>query len=382
MNYKIVKEFPDDIIFEDVYPCISLYQHTHRYSPMNKQDPILFKNLLREIESSLKEKLKKIDLNSIMEPFYNIAGDKEFWTNTLDGLAVFANPDNCVVYRLYLPVQELAVVADSFHIKPLIRIFQSVDKYHLLGLSHDDFTLYEGNRFKIDKIKLDPGTNRTIEEVLGKQHTESYLTFGSYGDADGHAMYHGHGGRKDEVEKDIERFFRYVDRFVLDNYSKPTKLPLILVSLKEYHNIFKKISRNPYLMEKAVKGSYDAFETEKLKEKVWEIIEPIYSKKIQDLVNSYEDAKANSLGSDNLDKITMAVLENRVGTILIEADRIVPGKIDRNTGMVEIGDIKNPDYDDILDDLAEMVLKKKGEVMVLPEEKMPGITGVAAIYRY
>jgi len=225
---------------EDVYPCISLYQHTHRYSPGNKQDPILFKNLIREIESSLRVKSKRIDLNSIMEPFYQIEKDKEFWINTLDGLAIFANFDKCIVYRLNLPVQELVVVADSFHIKPLVRIFQSVDKYHLLGLSHDDFTLYEGNRFKIDKIKLDPGTNRTIEEVLGKQHTEPYLTYGSYGDADGHAMYHGHGGRKDEVEKDIERFFRYVDRFVLDNYSKPTKLPLILVSLKEYHNIFKK----------------------------------------------------------------------------------------------------------------------------------------------
>jgi hypothetical protein len=382
MKYKIVKEFPNDIIFEKGCPCTSLYQPTHRYSPENKQDPILFKNLIREIENSLKEKFQRNDLNSIMEPFYQIEGDKEFWINTLDGLAIFANPDKCIVYRLYMPVRELAVVADSFHIKPLIRIFQSVDKYHLLGLSHDGFTLYEGNRFKIEKIKPDPGTHRTIEEVLGKHHTDSYLTYGSYGDADGRAMYHGHGGRKDEIEKDIERFFRYVDRFVLDNYSKPTKLPLILVSLKEYHNIFKKISHNPYLMEEAIKGSYDAFEAEQLKEKVWQIIEPIYLEKIQDLVNSFENAKANSLGSDNLDQITMAVIENRVGTIMIEDERIIPGKIDKNTGKIELGNIKDPDFDDVLDDLAEMVLKKRGEAAVLPKEEMPSSTGVAAIYRY
>jgi hypothetical protein len=81
-------------------------------------------------------------------------------------------------------------------------------------------------------------------------------------------MYHGHGGKRDEIEKDIEKFFIYVGRFVLENYSKPSKLPLILVSLKENHNIFKKISHNPYLIEEGIKGSYDSFEIEQLTERV------------------------------------------------------------------------------------------------------------------
>ena len=66
MMYEIVKEFPNDIIFEEDEPCISLYQPTHRYSPENKQDPIVFKNLIREIENLLKQKYQKNDLNSIM----------------------------------------------------------------------------------------------------------------------------------------------------------------------------------------------------------------------------------------------------------------------------------------------------------------------------
>lgn len=382
MMYEIVKEFPNGIIFEEGTPCISLYQSTHRFSPENKQDPIVFKNLIREIENSLKQKYQKNDLNSIMKPFYQIEEEKGFWDNTLDGLAIFANPNKCIVYKLYRPVQELVVVADSFHIKPLIRIFQSVDKYHLLGLSHNGFTLYEGNRYGFEKIEMDPETDRSIEEVLGKQHTDSYLTHGSYGGAGETAMYHGHGGKGDEIEKDIEKFFIYVDRFILENYSKPSKLPLILVSLKENHNIFKKISHNPYLMEEGIKGSYDSFGMEQLKEKAWEIMEPIYLEKTQNLVNTFENAKANSLGSDDLAQITRAAFENRVGTILIEADRIIPGKIDYNNGKIELGNIKDPDFDDVLDDLAELVLKKKGEVVMIPKERMPSDTGVAAIYRY
>ncbi len=50
--------------------------------------------------------------------------------------------------------------------------------------------------------------------------------------------------------------------------------------------------------------------------------------------------------------------------------------------MIEEGNLENPLVGDVLDDLAEMVFKSKGEVVVLPKERMPSATGAAAIYRY
>ena len=41
---------------------------------------------------------------------------------------------------------ELAVVAESFHVKPLIRILESADRYHVLGLNRQQIKLLEGNR--------------------------------------------------------------------------------------------------------------------------------------------------------------------------------------------------------------------------------------------
>jgi hypothetical protein len=38
--------------------------------------------------------------------------------------------------------------------------------------------------------------------------------------------------------------------------------------------------------------------------------------------------------------------------------------------------------DDLLDDMGELVIKMGGQVMVLPAEKMPSETGLAAIFRY
>jgi hypothetical protein len=71
-----------------------------------------------------------------------------------------------------------------------------------------------------------------------------------------------------------------------------------------------------------------------------------------------------------------------VATLLVESDRIVPGKVDLVSGELKLGDLEQPDYDDVLDDLAEMVLSSKGKVVVLPRERMPVTTGAAAVYRY
>ncbi|HKM40160.1 MAG TPA: hypothetical protein VJ036_07870 [bacterium] len=64
-------------------------------------------------------------------------------------------------------------------------------------------------------------------------------------------------------------------------------------------------------------------------------------------------------------------------------NRIVPGKVDLVSGKLELGDLEQRDYDDVLlDDLAEMVLSSKGKVVLLPQERIPVTTGAAAVYRY
>lgn len=370
------------MFFEKDAPYISLYQPTHRYSPENKQDPILFKNLIKQIENSLQREFSSKEILSFMKPFCEIRDDRNFWNNTLDGLAVLANRNKCIVYRLPRPVPELAVVADSLHIKPLIKVYQSTDMYQVLGLSRNRFYLYEGNRYGIGEIEIDPSIPRTIVEVLGEQYSDSFLTHGSYGDSGGPAMYHGHGGRKDEIVKDTEKYFRYVDSFVLETYSKVSKLPLILVSLDEYHTVFRNISSNPYLLENGIKASIDSLDMEKIREKAWEIMQPFYLARTAEIVQTFENARANLSGSDDIEEITRAAFENRVALVMIEDERIIPGKIDDNKGDVQLGDIEDPYCGDLLNDLAELVLKKGGEVLVLPGERMPGKTGVAAIYRY
>jgi hypothetical protein len=52
------------------------------------------------------------------------------------------------------------------------------------------------------------------------------------------------------------------------------------------------------------------------------------------------------------------------------------------TGNTQKKDLTNPKVDDLLDDMGELVIKMGGSVIVLPTDKMPSETGLAAIYRY
>jgi hypothetical protein len=382
MTYELAKHFPHEIIFQTEGPMITLYQPTHRRFPENKQDPIVFKNLLRDIDNSLSSKYDKEVVSTIMAPFYELEEDADFWNNTQDGIAVLGNQSQCVIYHLQETVNEYATVANSFHIKPLIKAFQSLENYQLLGLSRNSFSIYQGNRNRITEIEKPANTPTSLEDVLGEQKTESYLSHGSYGGASGKTMYHGHGDTKQETDIDTEKYFRYVDKFVSENYSSHSKLPLILVALGEYHSDFKNKSINPYLHEEGVTKSYESMDLDEIKEEVLEIIKPIHEAKIQELIDTFKQAESGSLGSSKVAKIASAAFDGRIDTVLIEENKIVGGKIDMETGEVKFGSVDSLDLDDILDDIAELVLMRKGEVFILPKDKMPSDTGVCAIFRY
>ena len=366
-------------------PCLSLYQPTHRYGPDNQQDPIRFGNLVRELEESLLQQYSKDETQQILKPFQALAKNHDFWNHSLDGLAVLAARDMFRVYKLQRPVDVFAVVADSFHIKPLLRILQSADRYQILGLSRKQIKLFEGNPDALDEIELAQGVPRTMIDALGEELTVPIQTVASYGGVGvGHSpIHHGHGGGEPEVDIDAERFFRAVDRAVMTQHSQPSGLPLILAALPENYHMFHSVSHNPFLMHESIESYPDSLSSiAELRQRTWQLMEPHYLARLDTLVEEFGNAKADDLGDDDLAHVAKAVVNGRVSKLLIEACREVPGRINIETGNIELSKLNNPKVNDILDDLGKLTITMHGQVVVVPSERMPTKTGIAAIYRY
>jgi hypothetical protein len=377
-------EWLTDLAADHPPPCLSLYQPTHRHAPGNQQDPIRFRNLLKELEASLGQMYPNAEIRLLLKPLEDLASDAGFWNHTLDGLAVFAARDFLRAYRMQRTVPELAIVADSFHTKPLRRFLQTAGRYQVLGISLKTVQLFEGNRDALDEVPLAAGVPKTLAEALGDERTEPHLTVASYGGTGQGTspMRHGDGGRADQAEADAEKFFRAVDRAVLEHHSKPSGLPLILASLPEHHHLFHQVSRNPFLLAESIPVNPAVIPVAELQERAWKVVEPEYEKRMVAQVGEFAHAEAKGLGSADLAEVATATASGRVGTLLIEADRQIAGRLDTVSGKIETADLANPQADDLLDDLGELVSKMGGKVHVLPADRMPGTAGLAAIYRY
>lgn len=365
-------------------PCLSLYQPTHRQHPDNQQDLIRFGNLITDLENSLKQKYPNRAIKPLLDPFRKLAADREFWNHAQDGLAVLASANTFKVFRLQRPVAELALVADSFHTKPLMRISQSADRYQILGINRRSITLYEGNRDILDQVDLPPGVPATLEGALGDALVTNERSEGTAydGSVAGATVRRPQDVHQQAIERDTERFFRTVDRAVLENYSRPNGVPLILAALPEHHNMFRRISQNPYLAAEALPLHPDTLPIGELQKRAWELMLPRYLERLGGLVNAYNDAGTKGLGTSRLDEAARAALDGRIATLLVEADRILPGRIDPDSAKIEHGDADNPEFDDVFDDLGEAVIRAGGEVIIVPKERMPTDTGIAATYRF
>lgn len=378
------KEFLKELVSVQETPCLSLYQPTHRMHPDNQQDPIRFGNLVKELRTSLLQKFPADTTAELLEPFEKLASDNDFWNHTLDGLVVLRSPGIFRIYGLQRGVPELAVVAETFHTKPLLRYVQTTDRYQVLGLTLHEVFFYEGNRDVLDKVPLPDEVPENIEKALGSDLTDPHITVATYGGKTAHGinMVHGHGGKKDEMDVDAERFFRTIDRAVHEHCSKLSGLPLILAALPEHHTAFQELSHNPFLQDEGIKINPESQSDEELRKLAWQVWEPRWKEKMEDLSAEFKQARANGLGSDDIKEVAKAAATGRIGKLLIEEHKIIPGKILDDVGNIMRENIENPEVDDLLDDLGARVIQQGGEVFILPAENMPEQTGLAAIFRY
>jgi len=135
-------------------------------------------------------------------------------------------------------------------------------------------------------------------------------------------------------------------------------------------------------MAEGIMTNPEVLTLDQLRAEAWRKMEPLYLARLAKLVDDYQVAKSRKLGSDDLSQVAAAATAGRIGTLLVEANRQIPGRIQPGTGEVQLGDLADPDTDDALDDLAEMTLRMKGQVVIIPAKRMPTTTGLAASYRF
>ncbi len=355
--------------------CVSLYQTTYMVHPEAEQNPIQYKVLLKQLETELAAHFKGRDYKPVLEAFAPFVADEKFWRYRTPGLAMFWHAGHLHVFDVPRPVPNAVVVADSFHLKPIFRVLQTTDRYNILTLERNTAHVFEANRDAIIPIALDDMPDHSKPHDLGARTRVAEQHFSGFG----RAVVSIH----DTDEKaDDAAYFHQVDQFVDKNVSKRTHLPLVLVALSEHQGTFRKHSKNHLLLPEGVSHSPSHMDPKDLREKTFHVLEKYQHEFVRKQLDNVEAAKAHQKGSTDLADIAVAASTGRVGTLLVDADKKIPGRIDPSNGIIDKEKLANPEIDDVLDDLMEMVFRSEGQVLVLPHALMPVDSGVAAVYRF
>jgi hypothetical protein len=95
--------------------CVSILMPTHRAGAETRQDPIRFKNLLRQAQEKLTSAgLDKRAIQELLAPLEERIGDSTFWQHQSDGLAVFRTSDSTDWIQTLWTLPELCVVGEQF----------------------------------------------------------------------------------------------------------------------------------------------------------------------------------------------------------------------------------------------------------------------------
>jgi len=363
-------------------PCVSLFLPTHSRPPDAEQDPVRFKNLLGTATGLLHTEYASKDTNALLEPLQALL-DGDFWRQQTDGLAVFRSLDLMLHYRIPLSLPELAVVADTFHLKPLIKFLQANRRFFVLALSQNSVALYEGTPYALGRVDL-PTLPASLIEELGVEQRESFLNLHASRAGRAAPMFHGHGVPPTENEKaELARFFQAIDNVLWEGLLREERAPLMLAGVGYYHPIYRTISRYQFLAAQSVEGNFERATPEEIHAKAWPLASELFREQENTLLNEYARLVGSGQAMNDLHAIAQATVQGRVRHLLVAESAQLWGRLDRADGsVVQHSAQQDTRDDDIFDDLAECVLTRSGEVLLLPADRMPSASPLAAILRW
>jgi hypothetical protein len=360
-------------------PAASVYMPTHR-SGDTEQGPIRLKNLLREAEDQLVEfGLRSSDARKFLQAAQQLLADSLFWQHQGDGLAIFLSTEIFRYYSVPCGFQELVVVAERFHIKPLLPLFSKDGVFYVLAVSQNQVRLLQCTRYHAQEI-TPGGVPLNLAEALKYDEPEKQHQFHTTGPGVP-AISHGQGVSKDYDKVNILHYFRQVDQG-LHEVLKGACAPLIVAAVDYLHPLYRDVNTYHYLLEEGIKGNPDGLNKETLQEQAWAIVQPYFKREQAKALEQYREAITKGLAINDVKQAVLAAYDGRVSTLFVAEGVQQWGQFDPEHRKVRLYKVRRTGTEDLLDFTAVNTLTKGGIVYTEESEQVPGETPIAALLRF
>jgi hypothetical protein len=360
-------------------PCLSIYMPTYRAGAEVQQNPIRLKNLLKEAEDRLVTGGRRpAEVEKLLEPFQALVKNNPFWRQQSSGLALFLCPDFFRHYRLPVDFQPSVVLAERFHIKPLLPLFNTEGRFYMLVLSQKDVRLLECSRYSVKETRPE-GVPRNIDEVLKYDVYEKQLRIRP--GMSGGTGQKGSSAWTDYGKDNILRYLQQVEKGLKPSL-KEERAPLVFAGVDYIFAMYREVNSYPHLLENAINGNPDQMDADDLHALAWPLVEPWFRKEQEEAGIRYQQSIGTGLASNNLEEIVPAAHHGRVGYLFVEVGQEKWGTFDPQAGRAVLHAGAKTGDEDLIDFAAIQTLGAGGKVYAVNRERMPDREPVAALFRY
>jgi hypothetical protein len=386
----LLPEDLEELVKVEQHACVSMYMPTHRIWNEVPEDPIRLRNLIREAERKLVENgTRPTEARAMLGPVRALADDDSFWRVQCDGLALFLTPESIRIFRLPISFDELAVVHERFHVKPLLSLFAADIRFYVLALNLEKVRLLAGTQFKLTEVDL-PDVPKGLKESLAFDDFEPHQQFHSgggqsTGGGQRTAIFHGQGDAADSatMKKRMAEFFRRVDNGVCDAL-KSERAPLVLAGVDHLRGIYREVNHYKYLADSSVTVNPDELSLRELHNRVWSVADRYFRKNRETALYNFEYLATTepARASDRFDIVVPAAFFKRVDVLFARGDKNSWGTYDDQLDAIEIHERPQPGDQDLIDFAVAHTLRNAGTVYIESADSIPGQSEVAAIFRY
>ncbi len=290
-------------------------------------------------------------------------------------LALFQDAHELRAVALARDVREELALGGVFRLRPLLGALPFERVYRVLAVSPKRVALYEGSARGLEPAAL-AGIPAGLEDALGSELTEKEIRVRGTSAGGGAPIFYAHGDARAEKKLDTTRFHRFLARALERRFARD-ETPLVLAADGVHLAALHDETRLPGLVAGGVAASPDRLSAPELHARAWPLVEAAIAARERGGPSAYERARNLGKGVDALDDVAAAAAAGRVHRLWLDGERRFPGTIDDAGRVLASG----AGDDDVLDQLAALVLRHRGEVHVVGGDVLPRGAAAAAELR-
>jgi Bacterial archaeo-eukaryotic release factor family 11 len=369
--------------------CVSLYVATSPSPDHARANRIAFKDLAENALSQLKAiGIDKRRMEPLQEQFDHLAGTilentddnkykyryrdpleeiDKFWASQANMLAVLATLRTMRTFRLPERVTPLAVVANRFHLTPLIRSMTSRHDIFVLALSEEGCRLIHVF-VHLPPIRVQvPGLPKNAEEATRRPSIHVRAPRRRLQNLEGEKVL-------------LHKYARSVDRAVRRALAGQTA-PLVLAAVEPIAAIFRFVNSYPHLIDEMIEENPDHVSDAQLEQASVPILDRLYVGELRAILGRYAELKPRRATTDVF-LAAQAATAGAVEQLLVDLDALTPGRVSEVDGTVTYSSADDPEAYSVPAEVARRALWTGAQVLGAKPEELPDRASLVAILRY